>query len=368
LAGSLASANRRGSIADAAMSRVENTTTLPSRMVSAVARAASSTERSSRFVDNPAQGDRILSSSSTFEHTAGPCTRRRFSPTQVTRSLMSIASEGSSYCGQSGRVCRVFWRPEPWVLVRLRSGVLQALPWSWTNLRISDRRLGAIGIDINLGATGAGRTFTELDRFGNFLGGESMGCVTYGKRRGQAKALLGDAVKQAMSAAIRTRKPIVVERLEFAQKKSTLENEGSGRARRLSSFAYQQTLQHLQAAAFRAGLEVIAVHPAYTSTIGAVNYAARFGISIHQGAAIAIARRSLGLSERPAMRVAQVPTRRDGHGTLLVPARNRSRHVWSLCSEVSRRIRAALRAPVQLLPATGGSTSVSRCLQTPCAT
>ena len=53
-------------------------------------------------------------------------------------------------------------------------------------------------------------------------------------------------------------------------------------------------------AAFRAGVEVLEVHPAYTSTIGAVNHAARFGISIHQGAAIAIARRSLGLSERPA--------------------------------------------------------------------
>src|SRR6266436_4746961 len=45
---------------------------------------------------------------------------------------VTIASEGSSYCGQTGRVCRVFWRPEPWVLVRLRSGVLLALPWSWT--------------------------------------------------------------------------------------------------------------------------------------------------------------------------------------------------------------------------------------------
>ena len=47
---------------------------------------------------------------------------------------VTIASERSSYCGQSGRVCRIFWRPEPWVLVRLRSGVLLALPWSWTNL------------------------------------------------------------------------------------------------------------------------------------------------------------------------------------------------------------------------------------------
>jgi len=230
--------------------------------------------------------------------------------------------------------------------------------------RISDRRWGAIGIDINLEQL----VLAELDRFGNFLGGDCIGCVTYGKRRAQAKAILGDAVKQAMAAAIRTRKPIVVERLEFAKKKSTLENAGRGRARLLSSFAYQQTLRYLKAAGFRAGVEVIPVHSAYTSTIGAVNYAARLGISIHQGAAIAIARRGLGLSERPAVRVAQLPTRRGGHVTLPLPARNRSKHVWSLWSEVSRRIRAALAAPVQLLPATRGSTPASLCLQTPCAT
>ena len=47
---------------------------------------------------------------------------------------MTIVSERSSYCGQSGRVCRVFWQSEPWVLVRLRSGVLRPLPWDWTNL------------------------------------------------------------------------------------------------------------------------------------------------------------------------------------------------------------------------------------------
>jgi transposase len=63
----------------------------------------------------------------------------------------------------------------------------------------------------------------------------------------------------------------------------------------LSSFAYNQVIQYLKAAAFRAGVQIIQVNPAYTSTIGAVNYAARFGISIHQGAAIAIARRGLGL-------------------------------------------------------------------------
>jgi IS605 OrfB family transposase len=168
------------------------------------------------------------------------------------------------------------------------------------------------------------------------------------RRKAQVKAILGDAVKQVMAAAIRSRKPIVIERLEFAQKKSTLENEGSGRARLLSSFAYQQTLQYLKATAFRAGVEVIEVNSAYTSTIGAVNYAARLGISIHQGAAIAIARRG-------------------GHVTCTY-LKGIGANMWSLWSKVSRRIRAVLRAPVQLLPATLGSTPVSLCLQTPCAT
>ena len=44
-------------------------------------------------------------------------------------------SEESPSCGQCGRVCRVFWRDDnPWVLVRLRDGVMQSLPWAWTDL------------------------------------------------------------------------------------------------------------------------------------------------------------------------------------------------------------------------------------------
>jgi len=171
-------------------------------------------------------------------------------------------------------------------------------------------------------------------------------------------------VKQAMEVAVESHKPIVIEGLEFGKRKAALENEGSGRARMLSSFAYHQTIQYLKAAGFRAGVEVIEVNPAYTSTLGTVNYAVRYGISIHQGAAIAIARRGLSLSERPAARVVRLPTREGGHVTLPLPARNRSKHVWSFWSQVSRQIRAALRAPVRLLPNRAGSTPASLCFQT----
>jgi hypothetical protein len=48
---------------------------------------------------------------------------------------VTIASEDSPYCGQSGRVRRVFWRQRvPWVLVRLRLGGIVALPWASTDL------------------------------------------------------------------------------------------------------------------------------------------------------------------------------------------------------------------------------------------
>jgi hypothetical protein len=48
---------------------------------------------------------------------------------------VTIVSESSSYCGQSGRVRRVFWREhEPWVLVRLGVGGLVSVPWEWTDL------------------------------------------------------------------------------------------------------------------------------------------------------------------------------------------------------------------------------------------
>ena len=48
---------------------------------------------------------------------------------------MTIVSEDSPHCGQSGRVQRVFWRRRvPWVVLRLRLGGIVALPWASTDL------------------------------------------------------------------------------------------------------------------------------------------------------------------------------------------------------------------------------------------
>jgi hypothetical protein len=50
---------------------------------------------------------------------------------------VTIVCEDSRYCGQSGRVRRVFWRDRTaWVVVRFRIGGLAAVPWAWTDLPV----------------------------------------------------------------------------------------------------------------------------------------------------------------------------------------------------------------------------------------
>ena len=109
----------------------------------------------------------------------------------------------------------------------------------------------------------------------------------------------------------------------------------------LSSFACNKVASGIKSASFRAGIEVVEVNPAYTSVIGAVNHAQSKGISVHLGAAYAIARRGLDLSERPTLREAVVPTRNGGHVTFDLPAKDRSKHVWSYWSKVRTRLKAA---------------------------
>jgi len=156
-----------------------------------------------------------------------------------------------------------------------------------------------------------------------------------------ARALIGDAVKGIVTCAVDTRTPIVIEKIDFKKKKSELEAEHPGQARMISSLAYNKIIQSIHSTAYRSGIEVIEVNPAFTSTIGAVNYAKSYGISIHKGAALAIAQRSAGFRERPIpVAGATVPTAKIDHVTYRRPARNRGKHVWSFWADV-RKIQVA---------------------------
>ncbi|MCS6782254.1 MAG: IS200/IS605 family accessory protein TnpB-related protein [Gloeomargarita sp. SKYG98] len=201
---------------------------------------------------------------------------------------------------------------------------------------VTNRAAGAIGVDINADYLAV----TEMDRYGNWVESWRFDLPLYGKTTGQAQAIILEACAQVAQLAAEKGKPLVVEELNFQRKRAQLESESPRRCRQLSSFAYRKVLTGLKSAALRAGVEVCEVNPAYSSVIGAVNYARKLGISPHLAGALVLARGVLRLSERPACRGTVVVPWRDGHVTFSLPVRNREKHVWSFWRAVARTLAA----------------------------
>ena len=160
--------------------------------------------------------------------------------------------------------------------------------------KISDRRAGAIGVDLNADHV----AWCQTDYNGNPVAHGSIPLNLYGKPAGQRAHLIGLAVKELVKIAVATRLPIVVEELDFARKKAGLrENGGAKYARMLSSFMYAQFDAVLSARCFDAGIELIRVDPAYSSVIGYAKFMERYGLTVHQAAALVIARRPFSFRE-----------------------------------------------------------------------
>ena len=72
----------------------------------------------------------------------------------------------------------------------------------------------------------------------------------------------------------------------------------------LSSFSYGKVKACFLSRGIRQGVQVYQVNPAFSSVIGRVKFMERYGLSVHQAAALVLARRLLGCSEGiPRLRV-----------------------------------------------------------------
>lgn len=201
--------------------------------------------------------------------------------------------------------------------------------------------IGCIGMDINSDHLAV----VETDRFGNPLKSKRIPLILYGKTKNQTKAIIGNAVKEIIQWSLRTEKPLAIEKLNFQDKKMQLhEMKNASYARMLSSFAYNAIIQQIKSRAFRFGVQIQEVNPAYTSIIGRVKFAKRYGLSIHSSAALVIGRRVLKFSERLPRHSGLIPDGKGNHVTLSLPVRNRGKHVWSLWRQVKKKIPAVLAA------------------------
>ena len=206
---------------------------------------------------------------------------------------------------------------------------------------ISKEGIGVIGIDLNSDHIAC----TETDRFGNIVDTKIIPWVSYGKTKGQLKALTKDVCKEIVEKAKKVKKPLVIEKLDFQKKKLALKEESSRYfARLLSCFAYSLFFSLLTTRAFKDGIHIHEINPAYTSLIGRVKFAKRYGLTIHLAAALCIARRYLMFSESPTQAIGVIPDGKEGHVAFDLPARNRTKHVWHFWAQVNKKIKMVLAA------------------------
>ena len=123
---------------------------------------------------------------------------------------------------------------------------------------VTDKRRGAIGVDLNADHLAA----CETDAAGNYVHAFRVPLVTYGEPRHQAEALIGDAVARVVEYVRRVGKPIVIERLDFRRKKAELEGESRKYGRMLSSFSDAKTLACFLSRGHREGVEIRQANPA----------------------------------------------------------------------------------------------------------
>jgi IS605 OrfB family transposase len=160
--------------------------------------------------------------------------------------------------------------------------------------RTTDLRAGCIGVDQNDGFV----TISETDRYGNVLASQNLPMVTRNFSSKATRTCIAEVVQRIAADAVRTGKPISLERLDFAKKKAQLSYASALRNIMLSAFAYRQFAYLLTARATDVGVEVITVNPAYSSKIGRQKYARRYGLSVHMAAAFVLARRAQGFRDR----------------------------------------------------------------------
>ena len=149
---------------------------------------------------------------------------------------------------------------------------------------------GVIGIDCNLGFY----SVCETNGNGSPLLMRDMVYEWKGKSSNQVKYNIEQTIKEIVLLANTTHKPIVIERLKFKGKEKLKDyNSNNSKNFNRNMFAYNKMLAQLIASAKRNGIEVYEVEPMYTSLIGKEKYMPYYKRSIHQMAALAIARRAM---------------------------------------------------------------------------
>jgi len=164
-----------------------------------------------------------------------------------------------------------------------------AITWD-SEIRSIEVVPGSIGIDINP----SGVAVAEVDGEGNlmlhtFISQQRMQFASQEKRKSDVDLMAVEIVRRAE----KSRKQIVIEDLSFRKKR------GSKKFNRMRhNFLFSKITQAIERRAIKRGIPFVKVNPAFTSDLGALKYQQMYSMNDHCSAALVIARRGLGITEK----------------------------------------------------------------------
>ena len=163
---------------------------------------------------------------------------------------------------------------------------------------ISSKKNGCLGIDLN--ANSIDLVYVKPDGNLHSVDGKyTMASFTIPTgSTGVVNARLRDIIVEIVRMAEEYQCPIAVEDLDFSKKKATMRHQSKRYNRMLSGFIYDKFRACLMARAEKYGIQIIFKNPFATSVIGMIKYMPRYGLNSATAAAMVIARRALGFTER----------------------------------------------------------------------
>ncbi|MUG95676.1 IS200/IS605 family element transposase accessory protein TnpB [Scytonema sp. UIC 10036] len=154
----------------------------------------------------------------------------------------------------------------------------------------NEKSLGCIGLDINPDSVG----WCATNCHGNPVAWGKVNLDLHSCSTDQTEARLAGAITELTNRALATKKPIVIEKLDFSEKKKQF-SRGRKYNRMLSGFAYAKFKELLKARCLKLGIKVIEVSPKYSSQIGVVKYMKRYGMGSDSAASLVLARRGMNI-------------------------------------------------------------------------
>ncbi|KXA90010.1 hypothetical protein AKJ61_01650 [candidate division MSBL1 archaeon SCGC-AAA259B11] len=175
---------------------------------------------------------------------------------------------------------------------------------------------GAVGVDFNHDSIDLVVTNDQ----GQLKDEKTINCTALTSARKEKRGwMIGNYAEKVVNYAKYWHRGLVIERLEDAARKRSNQHK----------FTHKKFLETVKRRDEREGIEIREVNPAYTSVIRKHGYSSYYPITIHQVAALVVARRGQDLSEH--LRGLKTPLFKaleageDGEG---VP--DRREHSWSL--------------------------------------